>query len=138
MAYPQRRACLLLRLHDLQGAGDHGAHVAQVGRHDQGVVGLGQLGKSVHIVLGHAQADRVHAARRVDRVAHLAQGRGAGFGQRHDGGGFALGAVDLGLLLAFRARNRRFPFTLAYSGKFLRRNINMHDFLLWINELEKQ
>src|SRR5438874_3430770 len=50
---------------------DQPGQVRQIRRHDQRVVGLGDIGERGHVLLGHLQIDCVHPTRRGDRLGDL-------------------------------------------------------------------
>src|SRR6185503_9524801 len=102
----RRRALLFLRLEYGRRRRHQPGQVGQVRRHDQRVIGLGEIGERGDVLLGDTQVDGVDAAGRDDRLRDLANRLGVRFGDRQDRRRLTLRGVDLGLLDAFRLRDR--------------------------------
>src|SRR6185312_16957134 len=98
----RRRALLFLRLEYGRRRRHQPGQVGQVRRHDQRVIGLGEIGERGDVLLGDLQVDGVDAAGRDDRLRDLANRLGVRFGDRQDRRRLTLRGVDLGLLDAFR------------------------------------
>ena len=61
---------------------DQSREVGDVRRHDQRVVGLGEIGERGDVLLGHLEVHRLQPAGRVDRLGDLPDRLRVGFGDR--------------------------------------------------------
>src|SRR5882672_745791 len=86
--------------------GDHARHVRKIGRHDHGVVGLGEVAECADVELGDLEVRRLLPAFLAHRGSdhfHRRRGRVGDDAQR---GRFALRLVDRRLLLALGGEDR--------------------------------
>src|SRR5450755_1623898 len=98
---------LLLCLEHRRRSRNQPRKIGQVRRHDERVIGLGQVGESGHVLFGDLEVDGIDAAGRHDSCGDLTNSRGVRFGDGKYCRGLALRGVDFRLFDALGLRNRR-------------------------------
>src|SRR5258708_14361578 len=89
------------------GGGDDACHVRQIGRHDHGVVGLGEVAEGADVELGHLEVRRLQPAFLADRLGDDVHRSGGRIRHPPPGGRLPPRLVDRRLLFPFGGEDRR-------------------------------